>query len=648
MAAGDRQTGGTSEMEENGSFRISPGIMALADLFGPLTTPTSALDFKDKVKITIKSNAGVKCLKVPNPCEFLLAAPPGGDQGRKEPKSCDVLKILLPGPTTGLRGTTAKPKPYLKAPPSSLPGGQESNKKLVTMEGGDLSYQARRSSATIHEASAHIKKEPRIGGAHGIKTPNKEASLLRKRASRTKTHETQSNYICVKEEPLPDVSVDIKEGSLADISVHIKEEALTDISVHIKEEPLPDVSVHIKEGPLTDISVHIKEEPLTDVEEPSDHMSHNIKKEPMPNGEDNLEAKDKPFHIKEEPFSDKEEDPSNIDETQIITVRIKEEQTSSEEEPEDAEADHMGGEPCSPQAGDPSKSKIWPPAERLDRILPRTLPLVIRNPQLTERKMALPKDTKMGLLKKLMETGTPAHETAQDMQTLTCTPLKMYQCSECRRYFTSRQHLKRHRLAHKKYNVACPDCGRLFACQATVLRHQVVHSKEKPFLCSFCDKSFSTDKGREIHQRRHTGDKPFVCPDCGKPFLFKAQLDAHRMIHTGERYSCDECGRCYRTKPGLVLHMRIHRGDVPYFCPKCGKGFVQKSNLRSHLHTHSEEKPFACAQCGRGFRQKYNLKQHMGVHAAKERKVYPCSECGKSYKRRADYRWHMLIHLGEK
>lgn len=577
--------------EKSGWFGVFPGGMAMADLFGPLTTPVSAVDFRDKIKITIKSNAGVKCLKVSKPCDTLAIS------HATDPKSCDFLKTSLPSPPAGLEGSMVESQPYLKMSPSSCSEGQESNKteerNPAYMKGEGLSCRGGRCSSTNNKLCAAA------GGSHHINTHHNEESG--KGADNTETDKTQSNY---------------------------REECL--------------------QSTKDKMSLQIKEEPLSEEEGPSDHMSRNLKKEPVSDVEDNLADRDKSFYIKEEPpFSDKGEDPNNIDETQIIPIKIKEEPTSSEEESDVEE------ESPSHQAGGPSTSSrgtqtMWSWALEKERILPRTLPLVIRNPQLTDRRMALPKETKTGLLKKLMELGTPANDNAQEMRTLTCTPVKMYKCSKCGRYFTSRLRLKRHNLAHKKYKVACPDCGRLFACKATVLRHQVVHSNQKPFPCSFCEKSFSTDKGREIHERRHTGDKPFICSECGKNFLFKAQLETHQMIHTGERYSCHECGRCYRTKPGLVLHMRIHQGDVPYFCPECGKGFVQKSNLKNHLHTHSKEKPFTCLECGKAFRQKYNLKQHMSVHVAKEREKYSCPECEKSYKRKADYRWHMLIHLGEK
>lgn len=534
----------------------------MADIFAPLTIPISALDFKDKVKITIRSNAGVKCLKVPKPCEILSLSSARRPAGSViVPKACDLRKSSPLGSSTAIQGAETM-------------SSSTTCVRWQKPEAANVMKTTR--TTTIVAASADMDSEPRLCAAR-VQTPSKGAE-------KAGTQQSHMNGTCKPEEGFQRAADDLSGTQ------------------------------------------YIKEEPLTDDEQLCDHMT----------------PEDNTANIKEEPFPGSE-DLSNIQESQVTTIKVKE-----EPDPEDVQTHHIKEECDSPQAGGPSTSnKIWPSAPQKDRIRHRTLPLVIRNPWLTETKMAAPKQIKTDLLRKLIELGAPSNN-AQPMKTLTCTPIKMYKCSKCGRYFTNRLRLKRHYLAHKKYKVACPDCGRLFTCQATVLRHQVVHSKEKTFPCSFCDKSFTTDKGREVHQRRHSGDKPFACSDCGKHFLFKAQLKSHQMIHTGERYSCHECGRCYRTKPGLVLHMRIHSGDFLYWCPECGKGFVQKSNLKNHLHTHSKEKPFTCLQCGKGFGQKYNLKQHMNVHAAKECEKYSCPECGKSYKRKADYRWHMLIHLGEK
>uniref|UniRef100_A0A671UWT2 C2H2-type domain-containing protein n=1 Tax=Sparus aurata TaxID=8175 RepID=A0A671UWT2_SPAAU len=46
------------------------------------------------------------------------------------------------------------------------------------------------------------------------------------------------------------------------------------------------------------------------------------------------------------------------------------------------------------------------------------------------------------------------------------------------------------------------------------------------------------------HMARHTREKPYTCLLCGKSFVCQSQLDIHRNVHTGERpFSCSICNR---------------------------------------------------------------------------------------------------------
>lgn len=110
--------------------------------------------------------------------------------------------------------------------------------------------------------------------------------------------------------------------------------------------------------------------------------------------------------------------------------------------------------------------------------------------------------------------------------------------------------------------------------------------EEKPYVCQYCAKKFSTSRYLEVHLRIHTGEKPFGCADCGKRFTQEIHLTTHRRTHSDEK---------------------------PYICLECGKGFSQPNNLRTHRRIHLEEKPFSCPNpdCKKKFSDQSNYKRHL-------------------------------------
>ncbi|XP_038837431.1 zinc finger protein 329-like [Salvelinus namaycush] len=94
------------------------------------------------------------------------------------------------------------------------------------------------------------------------------------------------------------------------------------------------------------------------------------------------------------------------------------------------------------------------------------------------------------------------------------------------------------------------------------------NSKEKRFLCMFCNKGFSCLQKVEIHQRVHTGVKPFSCTQCHMCFAQAGNLKIHQRVHTGVKpFSCTQCNMHFSHSSSLKRHQRIHAGEKSFSCP---------------------------------------------------------------------------------
>ncbi|XP_071986783.1 uncharacterized protein [Engystomops pustulosus] len=120
---------------------------------------------------------------------------------------------------------------------------------------------------------------------------------------------------------------------------------------------------------------------------------------------------------------------------------------------------------------------------------------------------------------------------------------------------------------------------------------QSAHVVDGMYVCSTCQKTFTSHFGLVKHQAMHNGSK-VSCPQCGKLFFYKSSLAIHQRIHTGEKlFSCPVCSKCFTNNSNLVVHQRIHTGEKPFVCSQCGKRFGHKGHLNRHLRTHETEKP---------------------------------------------------------
>ncbi|XP_070800474.1 zinc finger protein 777-like isoform X2 [Pituophis catenifer annectens] len=236
---------------------------------------------------------------------------------------------------------------------------------------------------------------------------------------------------------------------------------------------------------------------------------------------------------------------------------------------------------------------------------------------------------------------------------------------------------QRNRTRERPY--ICQDCGKSFMLRINYIIHQRNHLKEGPYECHACDLSFRIKQQYLLHQRLHTArrgvtpphrrgqtypnkrsfkqqpqpptppGKPYKCSECNSSFSHKSSLSKHQITHVGERpYSCSECRKSFRLQISLAMHQRVHasKTELSFICPQCGKAFSRPSHLLRHQRTHTGERPYKCSLCDKTFSEKSKLTNHYRVHTRE--RPHACSECGKGFIRKHHLLEHQRIHTGER
>ena len=121
-------------------------------------------------------------------------------------------------------------------------------------------------------------------------------------------------------------------------------------------------------------------------------------------------------------------------------------------------------------------------------------------------------------------------ETHIDRRSRTKRAPEKLRCDLCLYEFTVKKSLDSHILGvydeHGNSRYRCEECNIVFCTGNQLEKHR--NQKHSDYVCSSCDKQFTTKRALEYHLKRQ---KTFNCLLCGKQFCNKKRFNAHRNTH---------------------------------------------------------------------------------------------------------------------
>ncbi|XP_044729914.1 gastrula zinc finger protein XlCGF8.2DB-like [Chrysoperla carnea] len=185
---------------------------------------------------------------------------------------------------------------------------------------------------------------------------------------------------------------------------------------------------------------------------------------------------------------------------------------------------------------------------------------------------------------------------------------------------TRKMHPKPKKINRSREIINCEVCGKM--CQRRYLRaHMNIHGERNRIACEYCAKIFISQDTLQTHVKTyHIGSGPicrYLCTECGLKLRSKHQLNNHLITHTKERpFACDKCDKTYRTTCMLKVHIsRTHLNERNFVCTFCSQAFFDKKILLNHVRRHTGEKPYKCDLCDKSFIQRVALQGHMKIHS---------------------------------
>ena len=128
-------------------------------------------------------------------------------------------------------------------------------------------------------------------------------------------------------------------------------------------------------------------------------------------------------------------------------------------------------------------------------------------------------------------------------------------CLVCDSEFFDSSSLENHRDYHLR-NRECCRCHKVLGNKSKLLTHHRSHTKELPYNCSLCSKSFAELSTLRKHEATH-GERNFRCDICSKAFVRKDYLSKHSLTHR-QTFKCSQCTFVCHNRTDIQRHLSQH------------------------------------------------------------------------------------------
>ncbi|GMR50623.1 hypothetical protein PMAYCL1PPCAC_20818, partial [Pristionchus mayeri] len=132
-------------------------------------------------------------------------------------------------------------------------------------------------------------------------------------------------------------------------------------------------------------------------------------------------------------------------------------------------------------------------------------------------------------------------------------------------------------------DILCPSTESRPLVQPAPMETARSNLAKPSFVCSHCDKVFSTNYTFNRHMRTHSGEKPFSCRYCTAAFVDKSAHTRHiRQVHKEKLYACITCGAQFNMHADLNVHLLSNRGHVDHLESGPASGYIKCYQRRTH------------------------------------------------------------------